>query len=336
MSFLANGTLSGWIDGCPACLDWFVPEAAPREEGGEVDLHLYWVDDSGEPVRPIGTIVMLLRDFDSGWVKRFWSRYQGDAGFREAADAYYFVGQYAAQHHRVPLTMAGDDDQILVDEPVAGAARALQAQGFHVVEARAGGSAARPVLRADFLPAELTVVARDAKFSVDGGCITTQVALSQPAACAAAGQSFVAMLDDWARGELQAGYHYGEWTRAFRPNTLISLPTDAPPRERSAEVLDVIRKSLRGELRFQDLAKLRSGRDAYSRTKTESLLEHLGFIELPATMRGMEEGDARRALRWMCRGFPEGLALRKVAVDQELTEMARQKSKRETARQASE
>lgn len=336
MSFLAYGTLCGWIDGYPACLDWLVPEAAPRDEAGEVDLHLYWVDDSGEPVRPIGTIVMLLRDFDSGWVKRFWSRYQGDTAFREAADAFYFLGRYGVPHPRIPMTLAGSDAPILVDEPIAGAVGALQAQGFQVLEGRAGGSAARPVLRADFLPAELTEVARGAKFSVDSGCITTQVALSQPAACAAAGQSFVAMLDDWARGELLAGYHYGEWTRSFRPNTLISLPMEAPPRERSAEVMDVIRRSLRGELRFQDLAKLRSGRDAFSRTKTESLLEHLGFIELPATMKGMEEGDARRALRWMCRGFPEGLALRKVAVDQELTEMARQKSKRDTARQASE
>ncbi|GHB14609.1 hypothetical protein GCM10007159_41240 [Modicisalibacter luteus] len=68
---------------------------------------------------------------------------------------------------------------------------------------------------------------------------------------------------------------------------------------------------------------MRSGRDAFSSAPSNALLEELGLRSAPGKVENLVAADRRKVLRWMCRGLPEGLALIKVAVDNELTERAR-------------
>lgn len=328
MSLLAACKFEGVVEGKRACLDYAVYAENLADGEGEVDVHLYYCDAEGAPLAPIGTFVLPLRDFDSGWLRRFWAQYQNDSDFRSAADGFYRIGSALHHHETVVVTVPGKGDQVVVAKPIAEAIWTLNAQGFHTKAACSGGAASRAYVIADRLPPELEAVADSAGFSVMCGEIRVAVSMTQPLAAEAASAALCRMLDDWSKGQLDAGAHYTGWQQALRASNLIPLPVTHRSPDRSPEVRELIKRSLQGKARFQDFAKLRSGRDQFSRASVDDLLGSLNLASVPRAISSLPDTDVRKALRWMCRGLPEGLAMRKVAVDAALTERAREKSKR--------
>ncbi len=328
MSLLAACKIEGIVEGMRACLDYAVYAVNLADGEGEVDVHLYYCDEEGAPLAPIGTFVLPLRDFDSGWLRRFWGQYQNDRDFRSAADDFYKIGNAVQHHDTVVIPVPGEGDQVVVAKPIAEAIWTLNAQGFRTKAACSGGAASRAYVTADHLPPELEAVAGSAGFRVSCGEIRVAVQMTQPRAAEAASAAFCRMLDDWSKGQLEAGSHYAGWQQALQSSNLIPLPTVRRATERSPEVRELIKRSLQGKARFQDFAKLRSGRDQYSRASVDDLLVSLNLESVPSAISSFPEADMRKALRWICRGLPEGLAMRKAAVDAVLTERARERSKR--------
>lgn len=328
MSLLTACKFEGVVEGRRACLDYAVYAENLAAGEGEVDVHLYYCDVEGAPQAPIGTFVLALRDFDSGWLRRFWTQYQNDRAFRSAADGFYRIGSDLQHHETVVITVPGEGDQVVVAKPIAEAVWTMNAQGFHTKAAWSDGAASRAYVIAEHLPPELEAVAEGAGFRVSCGEIRVAVSMTQPLAAEAASDAFCRMLDDWSKGQLASGPHYTGWQRALRASNLIPLPVPHRSPDRSPEMRELIKRSLQGKARFQDFAKLRSGRDQYSRASVDDLLGLLNLASVPRAISSLPDTDVRKALRWMCRGLPEGLAMRKVAVDAALTERAREKSKR--------
>jgi len=81
--------------------------------------------------------------------------------------------------------------------------------------------------------------------------------------------------------------------------------------------------------RFGDFARLRSGRDRFSSMRTADLEgtvgEAVSLLDACIQARAQELPAAERdkALRWMARGLPADMALRKVLVDLEISSKAR-------------
>ncbi len=78
--------------------------------------------------------------------------------------------------------------------------------------------------------------------------------------------------------------------------------------------------------RFKDYASCKSGRDAHTTMKLPALREAVGPGRLAAIQAAMASGpdaDVAKVLRWVLRGLPPAMAVRKVAVDAEVGEAAR-------------
>jgi hypothetical protein len=77
-------------------------------------------------------------------------------------------------------------------------------------------------------------------------------------------------------------------------------------------------------LRFRDFARLKTGRDQYSRLRLPALREGQS-AETNAAIDAEFEDDKLRAVcfRWILRGLPLDKAIRKVKTDQEISDNAR-------------
>lgn len=108
----------------------------------------------------------------------------------------------------------------------------------------------------------------------------------------------------------------------------ISLPK-LPGGEQEEITRDDVRALKRKgqKARFQDFARLRSGRDAFSRLT-------LGALRAQCDVSALVEGaladdtDKAKAYRWIARGLPEWMAVRKVKIDLEITANAKHAKKR--------
>ncbi len=329
MVMMTTERFAGKIFGRGAFLEYTVYTDKLHAEGEEVDVHLCYQHSDGG-LAPIGTYILPVEVFDSRWLHRFWLCYQDNAEFRHMANQYYRLSEYADLHATRNIALPGTDSTVPVDEALIEPIQVLNAQGFRTQGCCQGGAQHRAYVEADLLPPELVEVATAAGFLATSKALRVAVPFSQPIRAEAASQAFCQMLNDWARSELQPGGVYGHWRAVNMPPALIRLPGHQPSDvQRVPDVQQMIRSALKGNIKFKDFARLRSGRDNYSRMPIEALISELALVEMPATVAGLEEADARKVLRWMCRGLPEGLAIRKVAVDRELTERARAKSKQE-------
>lgn len=108
----------------------------------------------------------------------------------------------------------------------------------------------------------------------------------------------------------------------------ISLPK-LPGGEQEEITRDDVRALKRKgqKARFQDFARLRSGRDAFSRLTLEALRAQ---CDASALVEGAlaEDADKAKAYRWIARGLPEWMAVRKVKTDLEITANAKHAKKR--------
>ncbi|EGQ61262.1 hypothetical protein GGI1_05485 [Acidithiobacillus sp. GGI-221] len=78
---------------------------------------------------------------------------------------------------------------------------------------------------------------------------------------------------------------------------------------------------------FQDFARLRSGRDAFSRLTLEDLRAQCGVSALVDGALA-DDADKAKAYRWIARGLPDWMAVRKIKTDLEITANAKHSKKR--------
>lgn len=125
----------------------------------------------------------------------------------------------------------------------------------------------------------------------------------------------------------EEGSHYfgGELPDGTRKSSLPPIPKVQAEATESGGVLnqvaELLRKAQQGQARFADFARLRSGRDQWSSCKLSELREKAG--EATAQALGgyrLEPEQEAVALRWVQRGLPLELAVRKVRTDQEIRE----------------
>jgi len=90
-----------------------------------------------------------------------------------------------------------------------------------------------------------------------------------------------------------------------------------------------------GKAKFKDYAALRSGRDRFSGMKLPELEASVGDqarSDVRSKMAFVPEGERdteiAKALRWLLRGLPIDMAVRKVAVDREISSSAGKSTKR--------
>ena len=105
------------------------------------------------------------------------------------------------------------------------------------------------------------------------------------------------------------------------PATRPPVPTPKPQSE-----LERVINTPNGELKFGDYVKLKSGRDQFSRMKTEELHAHPAICNMEWNFIVAAFRDDFHAhescARWMLRGLDIDKAIRKVNVDKEITDKA--------------
>jgi hypothetical protein len=105
---------------------------------------------------------------------------------------------------------------------------------------------------------------------------------------------------------------------------LPQLPENVVKCEKKSGIAKLVNKGHRAK--FKDYAQLRSGRDQFSSMKMDDLIANLDDdnSDVDAVMDGLDnEKMQASALRWILRGLPVQMAIRKVKTDAELAENAR-------------
>ena len=148
----------------------------------------------------------------------------------------------------------------------------------------------------------------------------------------AAAQVFQASLRDWLDGKLDLeGKRYRVLGK--RPD---SRPVIPPlPEHTKSDIVDeglrvdrAVRRLTRlgAKAKFRDYADLRSGRDDWTALRIDALRIEAGQeVAGAAASYGLDGVSEASALRWVLRGLPLEMAVRKVKTDRELADNARTK-----------
>jgi hypothetical protein len=151
-------------------------------------------------------------------------------------------------------------------------------------------------------------------------------------------QMFFVILDDWLFGQLDSSAKRYRTERLANP-----LIPDLPPVNEGAlsdhqrEVTKRVKKmnTLGEAATFDELVKLRCGRDTYSTMKLPALLEALEGDPAIETLKTkiFTTQDMQKALRWRMRGLDTVMILKKHEVDQVLESHALARKQERIARQ---
>jgi hypothetical protein len=134
---------------------------------------------------------------------------------------------------------------------------------------------------------------------------------------------FVTSLREWLSGKLdETGGRYV--LRNKRKSSLPVVPL-LPQTVLETKQDQAVRALLRlgNKARFKDFAQLRSGTDKWSRVRLPALKEALGERFEGVANSGLDEDQQAKCARWILRGLPAELALRKVKTDMEVAQNAR-------------
>jgi hypothetical protein len=135
--------------------------------------------------------------------------------------------------------------------------------------------------------------------------------------------------DDWFRRLCDAIHHHHEYVYLLcsvkEVDGRFVIPA-APSRDGDA-VVRLVRKGM--DAKFKDLIALKSGRDRFSRMKLPELKAAVGEHVVEQACEGLgiagddpDDDELAKVLRWIMRGLPVYLALRKVEADQVISENA--------------
>lgn len=130
-------------------------------------------------------------------------------------------------------------------------------------------------------------------------------------------------LRDWLAGTLDetgSRYRLREKRRSSLP-VIPALPQVVLESKQAKAIKVLIR--LGNKARFRDYAALKSGTDKWSKMRLPALREAMGDTFSAVTESGLDEEQQARLARWILRGLPADMALRKVRTDLEIASNAR-------------
>lgn len=301
-------------------LDYAVYFEAPLKETIDVCI-LFSPDGQENQPKLWGSFQLWLKDFDGRWFDQFWMMFTSSQVFRQQVKKFYGI---AGANQR-------EEHAQTINHQLHNAVRMLGNLGFKVNDMGSGGTQQSTFIEAEQFPKEVIEASNAAGFRVEPQRIAAGGLVCQPIANLQAGGAFAQLMADWAEGGLKPGHHYAGWHESIRTCSLVPSSIKVTMLEKTPQVARAVEHSLNGTLAYHDLAKLRSGRDYFSKINMDTLLSNLQLTEVPEITSHLDEADQRKVLRWMCRGLHEGMAIQKVLIDNVATEQQRQRSKQARA-----
>ena len=282
------------------------------------------------------SLTVCYADWKETWYERWLEAFASLPAYREKFRVR--DGQDWVQHPSVTVELLGAGF-VQIDELLAPAIRKLNdlgcithasCQGIDSQEGKAIPTADAPCAyialaeNSPPLPTELIRAWEGAGFYTDRLSVYANAPFGL---LGTAAHRFIESLRDWMSGTLdESGTRYVMTTE--RKSSLPPVPV-LPPTVAEAKQQKAIKALLRlgKKARFKDFAALRSGTDQWSKMRLAGLQEALGDQFSHVANSGLPEEQQARHARWILRGLPADLALRKVKTDMEIAENARPSSR---------
>lgn len=134
---------------------------------------------------------------------------------------------------------------------------------------------------------------------------------------------FVKSLEDWVNDTLDSsGERYKLTTPRRNSLPMVpNLPQKALESKQQKAIKALIRKGAKA--RFRDFAELKSGSDRWSKMRLPNLIKELGGQYEDVAASNLEDEQKAKVARWVLRGLPVDMAIRKVRTDLEISQNAR-------------
>jgi hypothetical protein len=261
-------------------------------------------------------------DYNKRWIKKFFDAFIALPEWRENFASSEIDPKQI--HETVDIELK--EGTVAVDKEIAAAIKKLNDQGIETAfscQGGNGGPIAYIVLKkGSRFPEELLSAWRGAGWQTNGWDVHADGLFGQEDINA---QRFVQSLKDWVNGELDTS---GQKYRVLEPriNSLPKIPPFTPPVDENntleIQIKRIIKKGRKAK--FSDLTRLRSGRDRYSTMPLEQLAELAGEAAAKTLRIAFtDDGALASAMRWVLRGLPPQLAIKKVKADQTIAANAK-------------
>lgn len=302
-----------WINICEA------------ENGKSEDARTIW---------PEYALTICYADWTADWYERWLAAFLAMPEYREQFRV--DLNKSGSVHPAIQVDL-GDSGVVSIDEMIAPAIVELNRRGCRTTFCCQGVCANDEAPEPGFSPgtAYICMDASGRPFPIElfqawfdaGFNVTpfTAYADAQYGLEAEASAHFVKSLQDWLAGDLDVtGQRY--LVTGTRKSSVPAIPT-VPENVSRAKQESAIRHliQLGDKAKFSDYAALRSGVDKWSKVRLPALMVELGDRAHEVSRSGLDEEHKARFARWILRGLPFDMALRKIKVDIELTEASRKR-----------
>ena len=257
-----------------------------------------------------------LADYSSRWFDRFCEAFAAIPDFR----AQFLDKKCNRCHNTVNMELNGSIVQI--DSTISAAIRELNNQGAITQYCCQGGNGSTPYisLSEGNFPPTLVKAWNSAGYSIEPRAVHV---IAKYGLEDAASAHFVESLTDWLADTLDitgAKYRVTE----VRVNSLPVIPS-LPEKIIEGKVIKAVQRLIgKGKkAKFTDYVELKSGRDKFSGIKCPELEKMLDEATLSLLMRELPQESFAVGARWILRGLPPQMAVRKVKTDLELSKNAR-------------
>lgn len=291
---------------------WTTTDALAFPEFGTLTITI--ISEDSDHSDPTHVLHVCWADWSQAWHRRFLRAFCLSAAFRQTC----LIPRTTPGPLHATVSVPLPTGVAAIDTALAPAILALNQAGTVTATCCQGdhGVIGYITLQAGHFPPPLITAWQHAGFLVESDRVYAQAPWGLEAQAA---QLWRESLDDWLRNTLDVNGQRYRVTQP-RPSSLPALPALSTPTD-LASVREAIQRLVHKgpHAKFRDYAALHSGRDAYSALRLTELLAllpdsartHIKQSEWPAR-------DQAAAARWILRGLPLSMALRKVEVDQEI------------------
>lgn len=292
---------------------WTTTDAWVRPEYGIASVS---ITEKGQS-EPTYILHVCLADWSERWYRRFCQAFLDHSDFRET----FRISSEPPNPKHPTVKVQLRNGPADIDVELASAIVALNQAGAitrFCCQGGLGETGYITLATGCVFPSELIQAWSGAKFDMFCGTIyaSAPVGLENEAS-----RQWLQSLHDWLTSTLDlTGRRYHVTSR--RPFSLPRLPEDAATTVVRQDIQQLVRKGRRAK--FRDFAALKSGRDEYSHLRYNELIARLSATDTtPIIASNLSESDQAAACRWVLRGLPVEMALRKVRVDREIRHNAR-------------
>jgi hypothetical protein len=255
---------------------------------------------------------VLVDEYNDRWLTKFATTFVMIPEWREQ-----FRYRKPDRHATTPVLMPSGE-MVEIDTAIADAMMALNRVGAITQFSCQGGDHSTPyiLLKDGRFPNELLQTWRGANYRVDGESVYADAPLGLEEIAA---KRFQHSLSDWLEGNLdETGVRYRITEK--RPSSLPKLPTLPLETRKEEQHTGIQRLINKGEkAKFKDYAALRAGRDEFSKMKINELYSLVDSYTIQIMKKeNFDDKAYAMVLRWVLRGLPIRMAIRKVKTDAEI------------------